>query len=84
MGLASDGEEAIEIVRTNQPDAALVDLVMSRGGGLRAVRGRPSKLPSGARLQARANRRKRRTGVEPATSSLGNRRVTAVDASLRR
>jgi DNA-binding NarL/FixJ family response regulator len=39
VGLASDGEEAIELVKTNQPDAALVDLVMPRGGGLRAVRG---------------------------------------------
>jgi DNA-binding NarL/FixJ family response regulator len=39
VGLAGDGEEAIELVKSNQPDAALVDLVMPRGGGLRAVRG---------------------------------------------
>jgi DNA-binding NarL/FixJ family response regulator len=39
VGLANDGEEAIELARANQPDAALVDLVMPKGGGLRAVRG---------------------------------------------
>jgi DNA-binding NarL/FixJ family response regulator len=39
VGLAADGEEAIELTRARQPDAALVDVVMPRGGGLRAARG---------------------------------------------
>jgi DNA-binding NarL/FixJ family response regulator len=39
VGIANDGEQAIELAKTNQPDAALVDLVMPRGGGLRAIRG---------------------------------------------
>ncbi len=39
VGLANDGEEAVALAKTNQPDAALVDLVMPKGGGLRAVRG---------------------------------------------
>jgi DNA-binding NarL/FixJ family response regulator len=36
---ASDSEEAIELARTAQPDAALLDVQMPKGGGLRAVRG---------------------------------------------
>jgi len=39
VGVAGDGEEAIELARVNQPDAALVDVKMPKGGGLRAVRG---------------------------------------------
>jgi DNA-binding NarL/FixJ family response regulator len=39
VGVAGDGEEAIELARINQPDAALVDIKMPKGGGLRAVRG---------------------------------------------
>jgi len=39
VGLAGDGEEAIELARANQPDAALVDVRMPKGGGLRAVKG---------------------------------------------
>jgi CheY-like chemotaxis protein len=39
VGLAGDGEEAIELVRTYQPDAALLDVRMPKGGGLRAVKG---------------------------------------------
>lgn len=38
-GAAGDSEEAIELARACQPDAALVDVVMPKGGGLRAVRG---------------------------------------------
>jgi CheY-like chemotaxis protein len=39
VGVAGDGEEAIELARASQPDAALVDVVMPKGGGLRAVLG---------------------------------------------
>jgi DNA-binding NarL/FixJ family response regulator len=39
VGVAGDGEEAIELARVNQPDAALVDVKMPKGGGLSAVRG---------------------------------------------
>lgn len=38
-GMAGDTEEAIELARVRQPDAALLDVVMPRGGGLRAARG---------------------------------------------
>jgi DNA-binding NarL/FixJ family response regulator len=39
VGAAADGEEAIELARVWQPDAALVDVQMPKGGGLRAVHG---------------------------------------------
>jgi len=39
VGVAGDGEQVIELARVNQPDAALVDVKMPKGGGLRAVRG---------------------------------------------
>ncbi|MGD1055830.1 MAG: response regulator transcription factor [Solirubrobacteraceae bacterium] len=39
VGVAADSEEAIELSRVGQPDAALIDVVMPKGGGLRAVRG---------------------------------------------
>jgi DNA-binding NarL/FixJ family response regulator len=39
VGLAADGREAIELVEASQPDAALVDVVMPNGGGVRAARG---------------------------------------------
>ncbi len=39
VGVAGDGEEAIELARASQPDAALVDVKMPKGGGLRAVKG---------------------------------------------
>jgi DNA-binding NarL/FixJ family response regulator len=39
VGVAADSEQAIEFARANQPDAALVDVVMPKGGGLRAVLG---------------------------------------------
>ncbi len=39
IGLAANGEEAVELARAGQPDAALVDVEMPAGGGLRAVRG---------------------------------------------
>ena len=39
VGMAGDGEEAVELARASQPDAALIDVEMPKGGGLRAVRG---------------------------------------------
>src|SRR5271156_691425 len=39
IALAVDGEEAVELAKISQPDAALVDVEMPEGGGLRAVRG---------------------------------------------
>lgn len=39
VGLAADGEQAVELAKESQPDAALVDVEMPAGGGLRAVRG---------------------------------------------
>jgi DNA-binding NarL/FixJ family response regulator len=48
VGLANDGEQAVELARTSQPDAALVDVVMPKGGGLRAVRGILEAAPNTA------------------------------------
>jgi DNA-binding NarL/FixJ family response regulator len=39
VGVAADTEEAIELARINQPDAAIVDVDMPKGGGMGAVRG---------------------------------------------
>lgn len=39
VGAACDAEEAIELARSEQPDVALIDLDMPKGGGLHAVRG---------------------------------------------
>ena len=39
VGLAADGEQAVELARERQPDVALIDVEMPAGGGLRAVRG---------------------------------------------
>jgi DNA-binding NarL/FixJ family response regulator len=39
VGIANDGEDAIAVTRASQPDIALVDVVMPKGGGIRAVRG---------------------------------------------
>ena len=39
VGIATDSEMAVELARTSQPDAALVDVDMPKGGGLHAVRG---------------------------------------------
>lgn len=39
VGVAVDGEEAVALALSSQPDAALIDVEMPRGGGLRAVRG---------------------------------------------
>jgi EAL domain-containing protein (putative c-di-GMP-specific phosphodiesterase class I)/AmiR/NasT family two-component response regulator len=39
VGVASDAEEAVEIGSRTQPDVALVDVEMPKGGGVRAARG---------------------------------------------
>ena len=39
VGVAGDSDEAIELAKVSQPDAAVVDVEMPKGGGLRAVRG---------------------------------------------
>jgi DNA-binding NarL/FixJ family response regulator len=39
IGVAGDSEEAIALARRTQPDVALVDVEMPKGGGLRAVSG---------------------------------------------
>ena len=39
VGVASDTEEVIELARVSQPDAAVVDVDMPKGGGMGAVRG---------------------------------------------
>jgi DNA-binding NarL/FixJ family response regulator len=38
VACAADADEAIELARTHQPDAAIVDVEMPGGGGLRATR----------------------------------------------
>jgi CheY-like chemotaxis protein len=48
VGVAADGEEAIEVVRDSRPHAALVDIAMPRGGGPRAVRGIVDAAPDTA------------------------------------
>jgi DNA-binding NarL/FixJ family response regulator len=39
VGIAEDSEAAIELARSTQPDVALIDVVMPKGGGPRAVAG---------------------------------------------
>ena len=39
VGLAADGEEAVELVAARQPDAALIDVAMPKGGGVHAAHG---------------------------------------------
>jgi DNA-binding NarL/FixJ family response regulator len=39
IGVAADSDAAIELAKESQPDAAIVDVDMPRGGGLSAVRG---------------------------------------------
>jgi CheY-like chemotaxis protein len=48
VGMAADGEEAIEVVRDSRPHAALIDIAMPRGGGPRAVRGIVNAAPDTA------------------------------------
>jgi DNA-binding NarL/FixJ family response regulator len=39
VGVAEDGEQAIDLAASSRPDAALIDVEMPGGGGLHAVRG---------------------------------------------
>ena len=39
VGVVGDTEAAVELARARRPEAALVDVDMPRGGGLRAVQG---------------------------------------------
>jgi DNA-binding NarL/FixJ family response regulator len=39
VGVAGDSEQAIKLAKDSQPEAAIVDVDMPKGGGLRAVRG---------------------------------------------
>ena len=39
VGVAGDSDAAIELARVSQPDAAVVDVEMPKGGGLRAIQG---------------------------------------------
>jgi DNA-binding NarL/FixJ family response regulator len=39
VGVAVDSEEAITLAQASQPDAAVIDVEMPKGGGLHAVRG---------------------------------------------
>jgi PAS domain S-box-containing protein len=39
VGCAGDSEQVIELARANQPDAAVIDVEMPKGGGLAAVKG---------------------------------------------
>jgi DNA-binding NarL/FixJ family response regulator len=39
VGSAADSQDVIELARVNQPDAAVVDVEMPKGGGLVAVKG---------------------------------------------
>jgi DNA-binding NarL/FixJ family response regulator len=48
VGVADDSEAAIELAKTSQPDAALVDVDMPKGGGLSAVRGILEVAPQAA------------------------------------
>jgi NarL family two-component system response regulator LiaR len=48
VGVARDSDEAIELARESQPDAAIVDVDMPKGGGLRAVRGILDEAPDTA------------------------------------
>jgi DNA-binding NarL/FixJ family response regulator len=48
VGVAADSEQAIELARVSQPDAAIVDVEMPKGGGLRAVRGIREVAPATA------------------------------------
>jgi CheY-like chemotaxis protein len=39
VGTAADSDDAVELARATQPDAAIIDVEMPKGGGLSAVRG---------------------------------------------
>lgn len=45
IGVAGDGEAAIELAKERQPDVMLIDVHMPGGGGMRAVRGITALAP---------------------------------------
>ena len=48
VGFASDAEQAIALAEAHQPDAAIIDVEMPEGGGLRATREIQAVSPSTA------------------------------------
>ena len=48
VGSVADAEEAVEFARTIQPEVALVDVEMPKGGGLRALTGILEAAPNTA------------------------------------
>ncbi len=48
VGVAADGEQAIALAQASQPDVALLDVRMPKGGGLCAVRGISEVAPDTA------------------------------------
>ncbi len=48
VGAAADSEQAVELARTSQPDVALIDVEMPKGGGLGAVWGMLEVAPDTA------------------------------------
>jgi DNA-binding NarL/FixJ family response regulator len=45
VGLARDAEEATSLAQAREPDAAIIDLEMPRGGGMRATREIHARVP---------------------------------------
>ena len=50
VGVAADGDQAVEVARLRQPDAAVIDVEMPGGGGMRAVEGIVDVAPGTAIL----------------------------------
>jgi DNA-binding NarL/FixJ family response regulator len=48
IGVAADADEAVELAKTGLPDAAIIDVEMPKGGGLRAVEGIVDAAPETA------------------------------------
>jgi two-component system, response regulator PdtaR len=48
VGVAADGQETVDLALALQPDAALIDVEMPKGGGLRAVQGIQQVAPGTA------------------------------------
>ncbi len=48
VGVAGDAEQAVELARSLQPAAAVIDVDMPKGGGMRAVRGIAEVSPTTA------------------------------------
>lgn len=50
VGVVADGEQAVELAQASRPDAAIVDVEMPGGGGMRAVQGIHQVAPDTAIL----------------------------------